>query len=216
MVADSTSFIKVALSLFVVMNAIGQIPLFISILAPYDAVRQKKIIFRELSFALVLLLLFNFFGDEILDVIGITKAIIGIAGGILLFIISLSMIFPKDTHPNGLPKHEPMFVPLAMPIIAGPGSIAVVMLFAQQTGHVFLVAGALIAAWIPTLLILLAATYIRNYLGEKGLQAIERMGGILICLIAIRMFSMGAISMIKENFPIPEIAKKVTGYFFDM
>ncbi len=195
------SFIKIAVSLFIVLNAVGQIPLFIAILAPYDAKRQKVIILRELSFALAILLLFNFCGNEVLDVLGITKSIIGIAGGILLFLISLTMIFPKEKDLKGLPSHEPIFVPLAMPVITGPGAIAMIMLFAQQTGRPFMVAAAAILAWIPSLLILLIASYIRNFLGEKGLQAVERLGGMIVCLIGIQMFSKGVIEMVKVNFP---------------
>jgi multiple antibiotic resistance protein len=198
---EDMSFIKIAVSIFIVMNAVGQIPLFIAILAPYEARRQKIIILRELIFALVLLLLFTFFGNEILDIIGITRSIIGIAGGILLFLIALSMIFPKEKTTEGMPRHEPMFVPLAMPVISGPGSIAMLMLFAQETGRPFMVAGAVILAWIPSVLVLLVSSYIRNFLGEKGLQAVERLGGMIVCLIGIQMFSSGVISLIKENFP---------------
>lgn len=195
------SFAKLAVSIFIVLNAVGQVPLFISILAPYDAKRQKKIIVRELTFALILLLLFNFFGNEILSVIGISKSVIGIAGGLLLFLIALGMIFPKaPKEPNSLPETEPIFVPLAMPVITGPGAITMIMLYAHETGKPFMVASAALCAWVPSVMVLLLATYIRNFLGEKGLKTIERLGGMIVCLIGIQMFTSGIISLIKENF----------------
>src|SRR5271154_6597876 len=94
-IAPDTSFFKFVTTLFLVLNATGQIPLFLALLAPFDHKRQMRIILRELTIALTILLLFTFCGDLILEVIGISRPIIGIAGGILLFLISLGMIFPK-------------------------------------------------------------------------------------------------------------------------
>lgn len=195
------SFVKLAVSIFIVLNAVGQIPLFISILAPFDAKHQKKIIVRELIFALALLLLFNFFGNEILGAIGISKSVIGIAGGVLLFLIALAMLFPKASiEEANLPKQEPIFVPLAMPVITGPGAIAMIMLYAHETGKPFMVASAALCAWVPSVLILLLASNIRKVLGEKGLKTVEKIGGMIVCLIGIQMFTTGIVDLIKENF----------------
>ena len=112
------------------------------------------------------------------------------------------MIFPSaEQQTKGLPRHEPMIVPLAMPGLAGPGSIATVMVFAAQSGS-FFTAGAFILAWIPSFLLILASSYIKYLLGEKGLQAVEKLGGMLICLIGINMFTMGILEMVNEYFII--------------
>jgi MarC family membrane protein len=197
---ENLSFFGLIISIFLILNALGQIPLFVSILAPYTVERQKKIIIRELLIALAILLLFNFFGNEILTLLGISRSIIGVTGGLLLLIVSLDMIFPSKKTSNGLPAHEPIVVPLAIPVIAGPGTITLVMIYAHKLQNDYLVASAIFLAWLPSLLILLVASYIKKFLGEKGLVAIERLGGMIVSLIGIQMFTKGVIDIVKENF----------------
>ena len=120
-------------------------------------------------------------------------------GGVVLFLIALGMIFPKS-HPPEVPAQEPFIVPLATPIIAGPGAIAYVMVFAAETQNYWISTLAIILAWVPALCILLLASNIKYVLGEKGLVACERMGGMIISLIAVQMFSTGCIKLIKVCF----------------
>ncbi len=192
-------FVSLTISLFLVFNAVGQIPVFLALLAKYKAAHQRKIIFRELIIALIIILLFTFFGAQILHLVGISQAIIGITGGLVLVLIALNLIFPKDVTTKGYPSHEPLVVPLAMPGLAGPGTITAVMLFSAQKG-VVLTAVAFVIAWVPSLVILLLASYIKNYLGEKGVQAVERLGGMLICLIGVQMMVKGIVGIVKEHF----------------
>lgn len=198
----NASFFTIAASIFFVLNATGQIPLFLALLGRYDQKRQTQIIIRELIIALLILLAFTFGGDAILRIIGITRPIIGMAGGILLFLISLSMIFPKDSETQQKSASEPMIVPLAIPVITGPGAITMVMLYAHETGAPLYIAGAVFAAWVPSLIILLLGSLIKKILGEKGLVAVERLGGMLICLIGIQMFTSGTLLLIQNYFDI--------------
>ena len=195
----TTSFISIAVSLFLILNAIGSIPFFIGILAKFPPERQRRIVFRELTLALIVLLIFTFFGNEILHLLGISQPIIGIGGGILLFIIALSMIFPKPED-HSTSRQEPLFVPLAMPLIAGPGSISAVMVYAEHAQNTFLVSLALICAWIPSLIILLASSNIKYWLGERALTGLARFGGMLLTLISVQMLAQGLIALIKMNF----------------
>lgn len=195
------AFVKLfstALSIFLILNALGAIPIFVGILGDYPVRRQRRIILRELLIALFILLLFCFFGDGVLDILGIDQPVIGIAGGTLLFLISLTMIFPKGNHQK-LPEREPYIFPLAIPVVAGPGAIATVMIYSQQTQNPYLMAGAIILAWIPTTLILLASSNIKLFLGQKGLIACERLGGMLICLISVQMFTSGVIKLVQNT-----------------
>lgn len=121
-----------------------------------------------------------------------------------MFLISLSMIFPKP-GPKKTEEAlaiEPMIIPLAIPIIAGPGAITAVMLYSHETGSRFLVAGATIVAWIFSLIILLLGSYLKEILGEKGLLAVERLGGMLVCLIGMQMLTNGVMSLVKEYFSL--------------
>jgi multiple antibiotic resistance protein len=192
-------FYQIVLSLFFVMNAFGSIPVFIGLLSRYHPKKQRRIILRELFIALAILLIFNFFGQIILNMLGISQPIIGIAGGTLLFIIALSMIFPKPPSLK-IPQQEPMIVPLAIPLVAGPGSIASVMVYAEQINDPLFTAMAIIVAWFASLIIFMAASNIRRILGEKGLVACERLGGMLICLIAVKIFTYGLFALIHSSF----------------
>lgn len=203
-ISTNPGFLTIATAIFFVLNATGQIPLFLALLARFDQKRQLKIITRELVIALAILFLFTFFGDAILRILGISRSIIAIAGGILLFLISLTMVFPKivSDGPEKAVLQEPMIIPLAIPVITGPGAITTVMLYAHETGNAPLVAGAAFAAWVPSLIILLLGSYIKQLLGEKGLVAVERLGGMLVCLIGIQMLTSGALLLVKEYFNI--------------
>jgi len=206
------SIFAVTLSLFLVFNALGNIPLFVGLLTKFDVKKQKKIITRELLIALLVLLLFNFFGDDILRLLGISQPIIGIAGGTLLFIIALGMIFPRPNEKKheALSRQEPYIVPLAMPIIAGPGAIATVMVYAEQLHNHWLTTGIILMAWVPTYLILLASSNIKYFLGQKGLIACQRLGGMLICLIAVQMFTSGVMVLLQEAFHVPKSSNELS------
>ena len=202
-ISTETGFLTITAAIFFVLNATWQIPLFLGMLAHFDPARQMRIIFRELSIALGILLLFTIGGDMILAMLGISRPIIAVAGGILLFLISLGMIFPKDTPElDAKSKKEPMIIPLAIPIITGPGAITTVMMYAHETKNVLLVSAAAFTAWVPSLLILLAGSLIKKILGDKGLIAIERLGGMLVCLIGIQMFTSGSFTLVRDYFKL--------------
>lgn len=189
-----------AISLFLVFNVLGNIPFYVAVLKKYTPKRQKFILVRELVFATLILYVFTFFGDAVISGMGISGGTLGIAGGVILFIISITMIFPKHQE-GGLPDHEPYIVPIAIPCMAGPGSITTVMLYAQTFKEVWATPLVIILAIVPSLLLLLMASNIKYLVGEKGLVAFERLGGLLICLIAIQMITTGAIKVVKDNFP---------------
>lgn len=192
---------SLAFSLFLIMNTLGSIPIFLSILGRFPLAKQRGIILRELLIALGILVVFMLFGDNILRFLGISQAIMGMAGGVILFIIGLGMIFPKKSDAIELSKQEPFIVPLAMPLIAGPGTITTVMIYADQLQNDLFMFGVILLAWIPSVAILLGASSIKKVLGQKGLNAMQRFGGMLICLISVQMISTGTIDRVKESFP---------------
>jgi multiple antibiotic resistance protein len=199
--AANMTFLETAISIFFVYNSIGMLPVFVALLARYNHKRQVKIILRECIIALFVLLAFTFFGSRILKSLSISQSTIGIGGGLLLIIIALNMIFPKEEHVTkaDVPGKEPLIIPLAIPGLAGPGSIAALTVLSNQAGPL-LASGALIVAWVPSLILLLAATYIKKILGEKGLIAVERLGGMLISFIGIEIFSHGVVQILTDAF----------------
>ncbi len=189
-------------SLFFVFNALGNVPVFVGLLAPYKVARQRRIILRELLIALVVLLLFNFFGDNLLALIGISQSILGVAGGTLLLLIAISMIFPRNHDPQESKRQEPMIVPLAIPLVAGPGAIATVIVYAEQLQCAWMSSAVIILAWIPTFLVLFLSSNIKHWLGDKGLLACQKLGGMLISLIAMNMICSGLTKVLQDALHI--------------
>ena len=162
------------LSLFFVLNSLGNIPLFVGLLGKFDVKKQRRIILRELLIALAILMLFNFFGDDAMRMIGISQPVIGVAGGTLLFIIALGMIFPRTVdHPESK-RTEPLIVPLATPLVAGPGAIATVMVFSEQLQNVWMASSVILLAWIPTFVILMLFGEHQVCAGAKGVKRLSK------------------------------------------
>lgn len=185
------------MTLLLVMDPLGNIPVFLSILNSVNPLRRKQIILRETFFAFLILLAFLFFGKYILEGMQISEPALGIAGGIILFLIALRMIFPHDDH-NYRNKHnsEPFIVPLAIPLVAGPSTMTVVMLLANQyPNNLGLWTLAIFIAWIICTVILVFADLLREILGDRGLTAIERLMGMILTTMAVQMFLTGV-----ENF----------------
>ncbi len=194
--ADPTSM---AISLFFVINVLGNIPLYIGLLARYPVRKQQMILVREFFFALLILLLFNFFGARIFQTLGISPPILRMAGGILLLLIAIAMIFPKHDQQSS-PQHEPVLIPLATPVIAGPGSITAVMIFSTQLQNPLTMTFIILGAMVISCLIALSASFFKYGLGERGLIALEKLGGMIVCLIAVQMFATGVANFVKEAF----------------
>lgn len=173
----------------------GNIPVFLAVLKNVDPKRRSKIIIRESAIALGILALFMFFGEYILQAMQISTQALGISGGIILFLISIRLIFPEhsqETPDNASIASEPFIVPLAIPITAGPAAMATVMLFAaQNSGHIFSSIAVLLTAAFATCGVLLSSRYISRLLGEKGLIALERLSGMLLTAMAVQMFLTG-------------------------
>lgn len=193
-----TTFLTLTFSLFLLMDSVGNIPLFVSLLKNFKPAKQRKIILRELVIALLFLLFFNFLGEHLLALLKIDEESVMIAGGLILFLIALRMIFPvpKDNQDEKLTE-EPFIVPLAVPLVAGPAVLASVMLYARQEPFA-IVLPAIITAWIATTAILLLAPWLQKKLGQRGVTACERLMGLILILLAIQML-LGGIKLFISN-----------------
>jgi multiple antibiotic resistance protein len=192
------SIVTIIVTLFVTLNAVGNIPVFIAMLKDFDPQRQRKIITREMIFALLIMLIFSYFGNFILGLLNLNIPILRLAGGMLLSLISLSMIFPKETNAETL-KQEPFLVPLAIPIITGPASISMCMVFSHQLQNQWLMFLAILGAWIPSITVLLLSSFLKRVLGEKVLLAFERIAGFILMLISVQMITTGIKQIIEGS-----------------
>lgn len=186
--------ISAATLLFLVLDPLGNIPVFLSVLDDVAPERRTRVLVRELLLALLVLVVFLFFGQYVLGFLQLSGHAIRIAGGIILFLIALKMVFPvqRSAHASETLQGEPLLVPLAVPMVAGPSAMAVVMLLATDSpdrmGEWFL---ALLAAWFLSSLILLSATGLKRFLGRRGLIAMERLMGMLLIALAVQMLLEG-------------------------
>ncbi len=184
---DLTTIISTTTIFFLIMDPLGNVPLFLSVMKHVPQKRKLRVTFRELLIAYVALLIYLFFGRYLLEILALTSEAIAISGGIILFLIAIRMIFPT---PHGIfgdgGDSEPLIVPLAIPAVAGPSIMAVLMLMAttQPLMELFL---CISIAWFMTAVILLAATPLNRILGQRGLTAIERLMGMLLVMMAVQM-----------------------------
>jgi MarC family membrane protein len=184
--------LAVAVTLFFVMDPLGNIPIFNAVLARYDARTRSRIVARELTIALAILLLFLFAGNPIMAFLGLTQPTLSLSGGILLFIIALRMIFPKPSAADDADVEDPFIVPLAMPLVAGPSTIAILLLMSSsQPARIWEWCLALLVAWLATTVILACSPWLMRALGDRGVRALERLMGMLLVLLSVQMFLDG-------------------------
>ena len=182
-----------ALLLFLILDPLGNIPVFLSLLRGMPAHRQRFVLVREMLIALAVLMAFLWGGRYALELMHLRQESVSIAGGIVLFLIGLRMIFPSPEGIMGeLPGGEPFIVPMAIPLVAGPSGMAAVMLMgSQEPGRMGAWSLALLIAWVATAAILFSATYLYKWLGARVLSAIERLMGMVIVAISVQMFLDG-------------------------
>jgi multiple antibiotic resistance protein len=189
---------QLALTFFLILDPLGNVPAFIAILRNFDDKAQRRIILREMFIALGVILLFNFLGKEILSLIGISQSTVLISGGIILFLIALQMIFPTDS-PESIIKDpkDPFIVPLAIPLIAGPSMIGAVIVYSNEVDNSFITTLSILIAWIASLLILLSSSFLQRVLGNRFLVAGERLMGFIMTILAVDLFNRGIILLLK-------------------
>lgn len=194
------SFTSAVVILLLVMDPVGNVPVFVALLRPVDPRRRTQVILRECGIAFAVLLFFVFFGDPLLSLLGLSASALHIAGGLILFLIALRMIFrrPDGVFGDAI-SGEPFIVPLAIPSIAGPTAIATVILMVSRAPERMLewVAAATVAMVI-TLAILVFAERLSKLIGERGVLAAERLMGLILTAIAVEMLLQGIESFVRQ------------------
>lgn len=186
------TLLSAVLLLFLVMDPFGNVPVFLSVLHPVEHDRRRWVIARELLIALVFLIVFLFGGQCLLEAIGISESSVTVAGGIILFLIALRMVFPSPGGVFGEDAEEttgePLLVPLAVPLVAGPSALASVLFIMSNDPTRWLEwLAALVLAWTATGGVLLLSPNLANLLGRRGLVAPERPRGMSLTAIGYKM-----------------------------
>lgn len=181
-------------TLFVIIDPIGLVPLFAALTRDMDAVERRRTAVRAVAIATALLALFGLAGQPLLNTVGITIPAFRIAGGLLLFLTAVDMLFEKRTERRERrardTQDDPSVFPLAMPLIAGPGALATMILLAGQSGDDALrlleVHLAMFAVLSLTLVLLLAGGAIGSALGQTGITVVTRLLGMLLAALAVQ------------------------------
>ena len=197
------TILSAALLLFLILDPLGNIPVFLSMLRRLEPRRQRIVLARELLIALGVLMLFLWAGKYALEVMHLRQESVSIAGGIVLFLIGIRMIFPPPEGLMGdIPGGEPFIVPMAIPLVAGPSGMAAVMLMgSKEPDRLADWSLALLLAWAATAAILFSATSLYRLLGSRALTAIERLMGMLLVAISVQMLLDGVGSYLGRAAP---------------
>ena len=208
-------FVSAFVTLFVVLDPPGCVPIFSSLTAGSSAAHRRAMAFRSTAIAGVVLLLFALVGEDALGVLGISLPAFKLAGGVMVFLIAIDMVFEKRTERReeraadivsdcegrgrALEAQDISVFPMAIPMIAGPGSIAAVMLLNARADGLtasLVVLGALAAVLLVMLVCLLAAGPIMRVLGDKVEAMMTRLLGVILAALAAQFVVDG----IKQSF----------------
>jgi len=189
------TLMTVFLTLLLIMDPFGSIPIFLNQLKTLTPGRRRLVIIRELVIALVVLALFLWFGQAVLSGLHLDQPALQISGGVILFLIALKMIFPPElpgTPVAEAPAKEPLIVPLAIPVVAGPSAMAYVILISTQYPEQrWEWLAGLTLAWAVSVVVLLLADALAKWLGERVITAIERLMGMILTTLAVQMLLDG-------------------------
>lgn len=194
------SVFSAALLIFLVLDPLGNIPMFMSVLSGVDRRRHRFIIVREMLIALSVLVLFLFAGSHILNLLGVSQSSLGMAGGIILLMIAVKMVFAgSESIFETAAFKDPFIVPLAVPLIAGPSAIAtVILIMAREPSRWAEWLGAVLCAWLASCLVLLLSGRLCEWMGARALKAFERLVGMVLTAVAVEMFITG----LRQAFPM--------------
>ncbi len=201
MTADLAPFITAFITLFVIIDPLGLAPLFVALTQGQSAARRRTIALTACLVAAGVLTAFGIFGDTVLSIAGISMPAFRVAGGALLFLTALDMLFEKrskrrkDQGDSADQADDPSVFPLAIPLIAGPGAIAtMILLTGQKTDDwswILAMHGVMIAVLLVTFILFLAAGVLERVLGDLGINVITRLLGMLLAALSVQFILDG-------------------------
>ncbi len=195
----SYTFASATILLILITDPVGNIPIFANALKHVAPERRAIVILREVLIAFVLLLTFMFVGQSFLQLMGLSEVSLQIAGGVILFLIALRMIFPASHGDTPEQLGEPLIVPLAIPAIAGPSALATVLLLVSQAPERRLEwIAALCVTMLVSAVVLVMAEGIQRVVGERFVVALERLMGLVLVALSIEMMLRGLRTFVKQ------------------
>jgi small neutral amino acid transporter SnatA (MarC family) len=189
---NSSSLLTLTLTLFIIMDPLGNISSFLNLMQGVPAKRQFYVLLREMLVALAAMFLFFFLGEFLFRFLQISPIAVWLASGVILFLTAIKILFPTtDSLRHHLPEGEPFLTPLAIPLIAGPSLLATIMLYAHLETCRPMMINSILLAWMGAVTLLLIAPWLQRTLSQNGLVACEKLTGMLLVMLAIQRFLEG-------------------------
>jgi multiple antibiotic resistance protein len=193
---DTSAFIAlwstVFITLLVIMDPPGTMPIFMSLVGRETPKRQKRLAFQAVATAFTVIVAFAVFGDQVLEFLGISLPALQASGGLLLLLVALELLTGKDSEPEKSSDVSVALVPLGTPLMAGPGAIAVTIVFvrrAEGSTEYLAIAAAIVAVHLVLYAVLRFAVPIMKLIGTAGVMIATKLAGLLLAAIAIQMIS---------------------------
>ena len=188
-------FASALILLLLVLDPLGGLPVFLSVLKDVAPERRRWVAVRESAIAMGLLVVFMLLGDKVLYLMRLSERSLEVAGGVILLMVAIRMIFVDPNHSGAdshRPAEEPLIFPLAIPLLAGPSALATVLLLAsRQPEKVWQWTGALACAMAVCMVVMLAASWLQKVLGQSLLNAMEKLMGLILTAMAVEMILAG-------------------------
>ena len=186
-------FLSAFILLLLVLDPLGSLPVFIPIMRDVPAPRRTWVALREAGIAFGVLVAFMLLGDGFLRLMRLSERSLEVAGGVILLMVAIRMIFSHEGGVYGVPEsREPLIFPLAVPLLAGPSAMATVLLLAsRQPDRVLSWVGALACAMAVSGAVLLLSDRIRRVVGDSVVSALEKLMGLVLTAIAVEMVLAG-------------------------
>jgi MarC family membrane protein len=194
------TFLSATILLIVITDPLGNTPLFLSSLKRVKPERRLRVISRECAIAFVVLLVFLLFGKQVLGVLHLSADTLRVAGGVILLLIAINMIFPGSGAKMGGDEGdgEPFIVPIAIPLISGPSAmVTAILIGASDPSRMLQWVGALAVTMLVTFVVFLGSTRLEKVLGHRVIAAIERLMGLVLTAVAVDMLMGGFASYIR-------------------
>jgi MarC family membrane protein len=188
------TFLSALVLLLLVLDPFGSLPVFVSVMRQVAPERRARVALRESAIAFGVLVAFMLTGRSFLALMHLSERSLEVAGGVILLIISMRMIFASggEIYAADAKGREPLIFPLAVPLLAGPSAMATVLLLAsRQPERVLAWIGALTVAMVVSAIVLLGADRIRQWIGSSMVSAIEKLMGLVLTAIAVEMILAG-------------------------
>ena len=199
--SDAKLFGEVFVTLFVIMDPPGTIPLFLSLTSGRSSAMRKRLAAQAVTVAFVVIVVFALFGKSILDYLGITLPALQAAGGLLLLLVALELLTGQADEPVETTNVNVALVPLGTPLLAGPGAIVATIVFAQRVDNVWeglAVALGIVAVHVVLWLFMRFSVVIIRVIKESGVILITRIAGLLLSAIAVQLIADAVTAFVQE------------------